>query len=181
MKRAASSACNSNTRVFSWDNHTTSLCGRSVLGEPSISPATFLKFVLKIWNLIKSSVLCVMRVFLSETGFWVSLRACRGEECGDYSRGELRVLGLSVGEAPAVLPSIAFAPSVQISTQWRRQRMSWYYPGNSSDLPKRSWAVLEICGSHPEKHQIKESADLWVPRLWDQKPFRCLPWALSVR
>ena len=47
---------------------------------------------------------------------------------------------------PRNLPTVAFAPSVQMSTQWRRQRMSSSWYENCFDL-KGSWECLGFCDS----------------------------------
>lgn len=60
------------------------------------------------------------RIYLSETGilFFVTVAV---KECRDFNHSWEPATVLIFAKAPAVLSFIAFAPSLQMSLQWKRQ------------------------------------------------------------
>lgn len=55
------------------------------------------------------------------------------EAKGSAPAGQSATNARTPAKAPAVLPTSAFAPLVQISTQGKRQVISWYHYDHHSD------------------------------------------------
>lgn len=77
---------------------------------------------------------------------------------------------------PAVLPTIAFAPSVQRSTQRKMSITAWYYHEDSIDLMnlfKMCQRIRVLCGPHFERSlQSKRAATIKLQTFVAFRSFR---------
>lgn len=101
------------TNAFPWNDYSMSVC-RSVLCILILS-CRILKYILKGWDWI-NLIICIAssRAFIRETGFFFSTSAWQWRRWWKLTQFGTAAIHAKV---PAVLHTIAFAPSVHKSTQ----------------------------------------------------------------